>query len=127
MVDLSLIEQEIGRDPRILSAYVLGSAVSGQMRPDSDLDIAILPVAGEPLSQADIAELSASLTLAAGRAVDVGVLSSHNLIYACQAIAKGKRFFCRDAFQTDLAVATLLGMAARFNLERKEIVDAYTA
>jgi predicted nucleotidyltransferase len=127
MLDLSTIEQEIDRDPRILSAYVLGSAVSGRMRPESDLDIAVLPVAGGPLSQGDISELSATLSLTAGRVVDVGILSSRNLIYASEALLKGRRFFCRDTFQTDLAVATLLGLAARFKFERREIIDAYTS
>ena len=127
MLDLSYIKQQIDRDPRILSAYVLGSAVSGRMRPDSDLDIAILPVAGKTLSQMDLMDLSASLSLAAGRNVDLGVLSSQNLIYASEVILKGERLFCRDAFQADLAAATLLGLAARFEFERREIVDAYTA
>ena len=128
MLDLSPIEQEIDHDRRILSAYVLGSAVSGRMRPDSDLDIAVLPVATAGLlSQADIAELSAALSLAAGRTVDLGVLSSRNLIYASEAIFKGERFFCRDTFQADLAAATLLGLALQFRFERREIVDAYTA
>ncbi|UCD57982.1 MAG: nucleotidyltransferase domain-containing protein [Candidatus Hydrogenedentota bacterium] len=127
MLDLSTIEQEIDRDPRVLSAYVLGSAVSGRMRPESDLDIAVLPVAGGPLSQGDISELSATLSLAAGRVVDVGILSSRNLIYASEALLKGRRFFCRDTFQTDLAVATLLGLTARFKFERREVVDAYTS
>ena len=128
MLDLSPIEQEIDHDRRILSAYVLGSAVSGRMRPDSDLDIAVLPVATAGLlSQVDIAELSAALSLAAGRTVDLGVLSSRNLIYASEAIFKGERFFCRDTFQADLAAATLLGLALQFRFERREIVDAYTA
>jgi len=128
MLDLSPIELEIDRDPRILSAYVLGSAVSGRMRPDSDLDIAVLPVATAGLlQQVDIAELSATLSLAAGRVVDLGVLSSRNLIYASEAILKGERFFCRDTFQADLAAATLLGLAIQFRFERREIVDAYTA
>ena len=72
-------------------------------------------------------ELSATLTLVAGRSVDLGVLSSHNLIYASETILKGERFFCRDAFRTDLAVATLLGLTAQYKFERKEIVHAYTA
>jgi len=128
MLDLSPIELEIDRDPRILSAYVLGSAVSGRMRPDSDLDIAVLPVATAGLlHQVDIAELSATLSLAAGRVVDLGVLSSRNLIYASEAILKGERFFCRDTFQADLAAATLLGLFIQFNFERREILDAYTA
>ena len=128
MLDLSAIEREIDRDRRILSAYLLGSAVSGRMQPDSDLDIAVLPVVtAGPLLQVDIAELSATLSLAAGRAVDVGVLSSRNLIYASEAIFKGERFFCRDRFQADLTAATLLGLAIQFRFERREIVDAYTA
>jgi len=128
MFDLNPIEQEIAHDRRILSAYLLGSAVSGRMRPDSDLDIAVLPVVtAGPLSQVDIAELSASLSLATGRTVDVGILSSRNLIYASEAILKGERFFCRDTFQADLAAATLLGLAAQFRFERREIVDAYIA
>ena len=128
MLDLNPIEQEIDRDHRILSAYLLGSAVSGRMRPDSDLDIAVLPlVTAGPLRQVDIAELSASLSQAARRAVDVGILSSRNLIYASEAILQGERFFCRDTFQADLAAATLLGLAARYRFERREIVDAYTA
>ncbi len=127
MLDLSCIKEQINSDPRILSAYALGSAVSGRMRPDSDLDIAILPAAGVLLSQVDIMELSAALSLAIGRNVDLGVLSSHNLIYSSEAILKGERLFCRDAFQGDLAAATLLGLAAWFEFERREIVNAYTA
>ena len=127
MLDLSCIKQRIDCDLRILSAYVLGSAVSGRMRPDSDLDIAILPVAGKAMSQTDLMELSAALSLAAGRNVDLGVLSSQNLIYASEAILKGERFFCRDVFKADLAAVTLLGLAVRFEFERREIVDAYTA
>lgn len=127
MLDLSSIERHLERDPRILAAYVLGSAANGRLRADSDLDIAILPVVGKRLSQVDMMELSATLSPVAGRSVDLGVLSSHNLIYASEALLNGQRFFCRDAFQADLAAATLLGLAARLRFERKEIIDAYTA
>lgn len=115
------------RDPRILAAYVLGSTVSGRMRPDSDLDIAVLPVKGGQLSQVDMVDLSAALSLAARRPVDLGALSSRNLIYSSEALLKGRRFFCRDAVQTDLAAATLLGLSIQFRFERREIVNAYTA
>jgi predicted nucleotidyltransferase len=127
MLDLTSIEQQLECEPRILAAYVLGSAVSGLLRRDSDLDIAVLPVIGKQLSQVDVMELSGTLSLTVDRTVDLGILSSHNLIYASQAILKGKRFFCRDVLQADLAAATLLGLAARFRFERKEIVDAYAA
>lgn len=125
--DLSAIAQRIDRDGRVLAAYLLGSAVSGRLRADSDLDIAILPAPGTPWSARDTVELAADLSPIAGRSVDLGVLSSQNLIYAAQALLTGERLFCRDEFQTDLAAATLLGLTAGFRFERKEIVDGYIA
>ncbi len=127
MVELKPIEQRIQRDVRILAAYVLGSAVDGRLRFDSDVDIAILPVAGKKLSATDICELAGDLSLAAGRTVDVGVLSSRNLVYSCQALLRGRPFFCRDATAAGLAAASLLGLAMQFRFERKEIADAYRA
>jgi uncharacterized protein len=127
MCDLSSIAQHLDRGRRVLAAYVLGSAVSGRLRDDSDLDIAILPMAGTPWSARDSVELATELSLIAGRSVDLGVLSSQNLIDATQALLTGERFLCRDEFQTDLAAATLLGLSAGFRFERREIVDAYTA
>lgn len=127
MLDLSHIARHLECDRRVLAAYVLGSAVSGRMRPDSDLDIAVLPVRGEPFSAIAAIELAAGLSLMAGRTADLGVVSSQNLIYASQVFLTGERFFCRDVFQTDLAAATLLGLAAALRFERKEIVDAYAA
>ena len=118
---------QIDCDKRIVAAYLLGSAVAGRLRADSDHDIAILPVMGTPWSAADTVDLASSLSVIAGRTVDLGVLSSQNLIYASQAFLTGERFFCRDDFAADLAAATLLGLAAQFRFERKEIVDVYAA
>lgn len=112
---------------RILAGYLLGSAVSNRMRPDSDLDIALLAYQGKTLSQQDLFDLAADLTTLAGRQVDLGVLSSQNLIYASEALLKGQRFYCTEPHQTDLEASTLLGMAMEFHSERREIVDAYTA
>jgi len=126
-LDLTAIAQRIDRDERIVAAYLLGSAVAGRMRADSDLDIAILPAMGTPWSATDTVDLASNLSLMAGRTVDLGVLSSQNLIYASQVFLTGERFFCRDAFAADLAAATLLGLAAQFRFERKEIVDVYAA
>jgi len=127
MVDLSVVQQLLRGDARIVSAYVLGSAAEGRMRADSDLDIAVLAAGGTGIPPADLLELSAKLSLAAGRTVDLGVLSAKNLIYASQVLLKGMRFFCRDAFAADLAAATLLGLAVQFHFERKEVVDEYAA
>jgi len=127
MLDVTDIASHIKRDQRIVAAYLLGSAVADRLRPDSDLDIAVLPARGTPWSATDTLELATSLSVVVGRTVDVGVLSSRNLIYASQALLTGERFFCRDMFVADLTAAALLGLAVQFRFERKEIVDVYAA
>jgi predicted nucleotidyltransferase len=113
--------------PRILAVYLLGSGARGALRPDSDLDLAVLPFPGERFSALELAELAAELGIRAGRPVDLGLLSAANLIYASQAILTGQRIFCRHTFTADHAVASLLGMAAQFHYERREVVHAYSA
>ncbi len=126
MLDLSQIEQQINCDDRILAAYLFGSAVQDQLRLESDIDIALLPVSGKKLSPLDLLEMATLLTSSAGRTVDLGVMSSQNLIYSSQAILTGQRFLCRDQYEADLSVATLLGLTAQFKFERQEIVNGYT-
>ncbi len=86
MLDLSQIGQQIKCDDRILAAYLFGSAVQDQLRLKSDIDIALLPVSGKKLSPLDLLEMATLLTSSAGRTVDLGVMSSQNLIYSSQAI-----------------------------------------
>ena len=112
-------------DNRIVAAYLLGSAASGMLRPDSDIDVAILPQKGMRLRRSHLLELSTSVSLALGREIDLGVLSSANLVYARQAILAGTRLFTKDPFYSDLMETTLLSMYLWFSEERKEIVDAY--
>lgn len=126
MFDLNLITQQINQDTRILAAYLMGSAANGGMRPDSDVDIALLPKPGQKLSPLDLADMSVSITLSVGRVVDLGVITSQNLIYASEAILKGRRILCHNQFQTDLSVATLLGLTAQLKFERQEIQNGYT-
>jgi predicted nucleotidyltransferase len=49
--------------PRILAVYLLGSGVRGTLRPDSDLDLAILPFPGERFRTLELAEIAAKLGL----------------------------------------------------------------
>ena len=76
---------------------------------------------------ADQGRLAAAISLEIGRVVDLGVLSSANLVYARQAILTGRRIYVRDNKRADLMAAALLGMYARFDLDRREVCDAYTA
>ena len=115
------------KDPRILAAYMLGSAVHGTLRPDSDVDFGLLLQPSETMSALEINDLASELALGLGRPVDIGLISARNLIFARQCVLTGKQVFCRDAFRAGLTVATLLGLAMQLDFERREIVHAYTA
>jgi uncharacterized protein len=114
-------------DERILAAYLLGSAVSGRLRPDSDIDIALLPCPGSRIDGLERAGLASRIAFFIGRDVDVGELGSGNLVYAKEAMATGRRIFARDSSAADLAAATLMGMYLSFDEERREVLDAYRA
>lgn len=126
MLDIKSIKQLLEKDDRILAAYLLGSAVKGEMRPDSDIDIALMLKPGKTILSVELIELASSMTIPAGRSVDLGIMTSQNLIYASQVILSGNRFLCRDEFQADLNAATLLGLTLQYKFERQEIVDGYT-
>ena len=124
-MDLSVVVPIFVAEPRILALYALGSAVAGTMRGDSDIDLAVLVEPGRELDSLEKAELGAAASFLLGRDVDVGELSSRNLVYANEVIMKGRRLFERDEGKAALIEAGLLGMYARFNEERREVLDAY--
>jgi predicted nucleotidyltransferase len=123
--DYQKLSSLLQADDRIVAAYLLGSAATGTMRTDSDIDVAILPQKGLKLSCFVPGELAGKLSYELSREVDIGILSSANLVYSRQAIAYGKRLFTKDPFYSDLMETTLISMYFWFNEERKEILNAY--
>ncbi len=125
--DYQKLSSLLQADDRIVAAYLLGSAAAGTMRADSDIDVAILPQRGLQLSPFVPGELAGKLSYEFGRDVDIGILSSANLVYSRQAIAYGKRLLTKDSFYSDLMETTHISMYLWFNEERKEILNAYRA
>ena len=119
------LSQELYRHPHLLAAYLLGSAGTDHFRPDSDLDIALLPYPGHSLSGKDMLELAADLQDHFGYIMDIGLLSTRQLIYTKEAITQGHRLFCRDEYLHDLFVATALSLYAQLRLECREIEKVY--
>jgi len=115
------------KDERISAAYALGSAVTGRLRADSDIDIALLSVPGCSFSQLDLLHLRSQLGTCCSRPVDLGILSTKNLIYAKEALLHGQCLFCKDQYFHDLFVATALGLYLELRTARREVEYAYTA
>ncbi|MFP4035346.1 MAG: type VII toxin-antitoxin system MntA family adenylyltransferase antitoxin [Desulfovermiculus sp.] len=125
--EVKKIADSLKKDERISAAYVLGSAVTDRLRADSDIDIALLPAPGHSLSQMDLLHLSSQLGTCCPRPVDIGILSTHNLIYAKEALLQGECLFCKDQYYHDLFVATALGLYLELRTARREVEHAYTA
>lgn len=124
---MARVSARLEQEPSLLAAYLLGSAARGSLRPDSDVDIALMPMGNARLGGIFLVHLGGELSELARRPVDLGLLSASNLIYARQALLTGRRIMCRDPLRAGLTEAELLGLAAQLDFERQEIVRAYSA
>jgi len=115
------------KEEQVAAAYLLGSAVRGALRPNSDLDIALLPVRGRVITAGDRLSLASDLEDLAGRPVDVGVLSTANLVYAKEAVAHGRVIFERDHAARARFAMLVLSMYASLQESRREVLHAYAA
>lgn len=104
---LAAIVSHLSGQRHVAAAYLLGSAAEGRLRPDSDVDIAVLPVATHGLPLADRLSLAAELSRIAGRELALGVLTNRNLVYANEAVTGGRLIFDGDHSATATFEMTL--------------------
>jgi len=127
VIDTRKISEILQKSDFVMACYLLGSAAREELRFDSDIDLALLFQGGVTPDHGQIRALSLQLSEALGRMVDIGVLSSRNLVYAQQAVFTGKRIFERDKDRVDLMVSALMGLYGNLQFERAEVINAYTA
>jgi len=113
------------QDDKIEAAYLLGSIVSGRLHPHSDIDLAILPDPPKSYSTLDRLFLAARLQDELLFKIDIGILGTHDLIYASQAIFYGQCIYFQDRFKKDLFAATCLALYTDLKRLRKEVEYAY--
>lgn len=94
---------------------------------DSDVDIALLPSDGATIPVLDRLALGAELSAIVGREVDIGVLSMSNLVYAKEAVARGRLIFERDHVVTARFAMYVLSMYASLQEARREVLRTYAA
>jgi len=124
---LSAVAAHLRSRLSVSAAYLLVSAAEDRLRPDSDVDIAVLPQHGQALPTQERLALAAELALIVGRNVDLGVLSTANLVYAKEAVARGRLIFERDHFITAQFEMYTLSMYASLQESRQEVLRAYAA
>lgn len=114
-------------DPRILSAYLHGSFGTPAFRKDSDVDCALLLCPGQALSALEKLNVESRLGGLLGVSLDIGVLTTRNLVYFIQAVYNGRRVFCRDESLADALVAKAFSLYGKLKEDRREVEAAYHA
>lgn len=124
---LEAAASRLRQSDKIDAAYLIGSAAAGRLRDDSDVDIALLPSRGASLTAAERMGLASDLERLVGLPVDLGILHTGNLVYAKEAVARGKLFFERDSIARARFAMLALSMYASLQETRKEVLHAYAA
>jgi predicted nucleotidyltransferase len=122
---VSKINTILRQDDRIEAAYLLGSIVSGRMHPQSDIDLAVLPDLPKSLGTMDRLKLSARLQDELPYDIDIGILGTHDLIFAAQTILHGQCIYFRERYKKDLFAATCLALYTDLKRQRIEVEHAY--
>ncbi|MFM8380348.1 MAG: type VII toxin-antitoxin system MntA family adenylyltransferase antitoxin [Planctomycetia bacterium] len=119
--------EALRRHSVVQTAFILGSAATNRLRPDSDVDVAILPSDRAGITIEERLALTAELTKIFGRSVDLGVLSTANVVYAKEAVTTGKIIYHRDPRVTARFAMLTLSMYASLQEARREVLRAYAA
>lgn len=109
-------------DPSFVILF--GSYATGNIHPKSDIDIAFYKQNCK-LTPYDIFVLSAELSsLLNIEKVDLINLEQADTVFKVEIVYKGELIYCNDDYVYDTFCMTAYSMYARFNEERKVVVDA---
>lgn len=122
-----LLRAELQKDSRALAGYLFGSVLEERFREDSDVDCAIMLCSGVGMDDLERFQYAGLLSGVVGRPVDVGIIGTHNLVYAMQAVSRGHLIFCWDEAEKDRRVMHLYGLYAQLREERWEVEKAYAS
>lgn len=113
----SLLEARL---PELIALYRFGSSVEGSLRPDSDLDYAVL--ARNRLDPVQRFEIQEDLAARLRRPVDLVDLRSASTVMRAQVISRGVALVVRDPVAAERFEVTVYASYARLNEERREIL-----
>jgi len=109
---LERLAERLSLDEDIVIAIAFGSIVTGGLRPDSDVDIAILTQ--QPLNTQRRQELICLLADITGRPVDLVNLRTAGVTVMRSLLKHGKRLVCKDRRAYDSLVSRMLVDVADF-------------
>ena len=107
--------------PDLEAAYVFGSRATGDARPDSDLDVAVL--APRPLDPVDRFRFQERLAAHLGLDVDLVDLRSASTVMRAEVLRTGRVVLDRDPTARAFWEVTAMSAYALLNEERRDILE----
>lgn len=126
-LDLDTCVERFAREPFLLAVWIFGSAVSGHLRGDSDVDFALYCDPGKELGWSARGGLSVDLEIILGRKVDLGYLGPRNLIYAIEVFRTGRLVYAREKQEAMAFSSHLQSLYMDLKQDRKVVEEAYRA
>ncbi|MFH0985438.1 MAG: nucleotidyltransferase domain-containing protein [Candidatus Omnitrophota bacterium] len=106
--------------PDCRAIYRFGTWGTAEERPDSDLDLAVLPCTA--MDSVRRWELAQQLACLAGRDVDLVDLLHASTVLRMQVLANGERLYCSECADVEIFEDLVFSEYARLNEERREIL-----
>jgi len=121
-VNWSAVVEEIRRSvPDLQAVYLFGSVASGEQRPGSDVDLALL--APRRLDSVQRFRLQERLAAILGRDVDLVDMRSASTVMQVQVLGGSQLLFEGETTARALFEATALGAYVRLNVSRAGILN----
>ena len=105
----------------VIAIYLFGSAASGEMNDESDVDLAVLP--RQPLEPDLAFALKTDLSIALKRDVDLVDMLIADSVTAAQVILTGTLLFQGDSKACGIFETSALGQYLQLNEERRGILE----
>jgi predicted nucleotidyltransferase len=130
MLESATVDQCIERfakETGLVAVWLFGSAVSGRLREDSDVDFALYYKPGMEPDWSALGALALDLEAILGRRADLGCLNSRNLVYAMQAFQTGRLVYATDESSALALTSRLQSLYLELRQDRKVVEEAYCA
>lgn len=112
--------------PDVQAVYVFGSYGTGNFRPDSDVDLALLlpPAQARRERTLHLSPCQAELQAVLGREVDLLNARQVSTVFQKEIIS-GQRIYCADMYAADEFEMLTISYYQKLNEERQHILEAF--
>jgi len=122
---LDLLKKELSKLDDLELAYLHGSAATGRMRPDSDIDLAVLFPKGKAPSGVLLLQYAAQLESVLATPIHFGLLDLSNPVFAKEVLFSGIVLFKKDSSFANEFAMYALSFYASLNEQRRPVLAAY--